>query len=112
MVLLIRFVYLWVCYRIGFITLGNLTPINAIEALREMNVSILDDVAIAAVGGDEMFALSDFPITSAVLPIDTIIREATVMLCDQIENKNRRRGPMLCPCQIPFGNTIWDQPIS
>lgn len=79
--------------------------INAIEALWEMGLEVPDDIAVATIGGHEDLLLSKLRLTSVVLPINTMIREATVMLYDQLENKNWKRGPILCPCELRIGNT-------
>ncbi len=89
----------------AIIAFNSSVAIAAVEALWEMNLKIPDDIAVATIGGHEKLRLSPLQLTSVVLPIDSMIREATVMLYDQMENKNWRHGPVLCPCELCIGNS-------
>ncbi len=89
----------------AIIAFNDCAAISAIEALWEMGLKIPEDVSIATIGGQENLRLSSLRLTVASLPIESIIRQAVIMLNDQIDNKNWRRGPILCPCKLIIGNS-------
>ncbi len=64
-----------------------------------MNVSIPDDIAIAAVAGHETLTLSDVQITSTVLPNDTIHPESDGggVRSDRKQKRAARTGALPMP---------------
>ena len=68
-------------------------------------MKVPDDVAIVTIKGDRDARLSKLRMTSAIIPVRAMVRQANVMLYDQMEDKNWRRGPVLCPCELRIGNT-------
>ncbi len=89
----------------AIIAFNDCSAISAIEALWKMGFKIPEDVGVATIGGQENLRLSSLRLTSAVLPFESIIREAVIMLNEQIENENWRKGPILCPCRLNIGNS-------
>ncbi len=89
----------------AIIAFNDCAAISAIEALWKMGFKIPEDVAIANIGGQENLRLSSLKLTSVILPLESIIREAVIMLNDQIDNKNWRKGPVRCSCRLSIGNS-------
>ena len=63
------------------------------------------DVSVITIKGGSDARLSKLRMTSAIMPVSTMVIEATVMLYDQMENKDWRQGPVMCPCKLRIGNS-------
>ncbi len=89
----------------ALIAFNSCTAVAAIEALWNMGLKVPEDVAVATVGGDEDLRLSHVRLTAVIMPVDHMVREAVMMLYDQLDNKYWKRGPIIYPGEFYAGNT-------
>ena len=92
----------------AILVFNDATIVGVIMALRELGMTVPGDIAIANVGGYVEGALGPllpFRLTCSVQPLEPVAREAAHMLREQIDGKNWRRGPVLCPPELRIGDT-------
>lgn len=92
----------------AILSLNDTSVVGVVQALTELGMVIPDDVAVANIGGyaeRTLGALSRFKLTSSVADCEVIGREAARMLISQIDGKDWRKGPIMCPSQLRIGNS-------
>ena len=92
----------------ALLVLNDATIVGVIQAVREIGLTVPDDIAIANVGGyveGSLGPLLPFRLTCSVQPLGPVAREAAQMLRDQIDGDNWQRGPILCPPALRIGDT-------
>jgi LacI family transcriptional regulator len=91
----------------------DMLAIRIMETLRELQLQVPRDVAVAGFDNVEFSAFTRPPLTTVQQPIEQMGRHAAEMLFDRIEGKRGRRKPGLCerlPCRLVIrqscGNSI------